>query len=175
MSISPRGNGDDRECILGFQNQDHLRQIQNGRSALACYEPILQFEIWRYTVVMSRLEGGHPIIIPTTTTLRTGDDNKRGPPLAFEDPVRTAKSVGSSSESLRASEVNMKAPLGMERTGESLTVRTTLYSINEEQGKVSSQPITLLLNSSSLHLCSHAFLKEQECRIAFLLLTTLPV
>ena len=53
-----------------------------------------------------------PIPTPVVpTTLRPRDGNESGPLLAFEDPVNTAQSKGSSCKSLSASEESIKAPL----------------------------------------------------------------
>ena len=57
--------------------------------------------------------------IPITTTLRTEDNNKRSPPLAFKD--KNGKKIESS---LRASEVNTKAPFNINAKKRFFTIKS---------------------------------------------------
>ena len=82
------------EALLGAMNRFHKSRFQGIR--LVC-----------------RIRGADiPVLIPipTITTIQPGDDKKRGPSLAFEDPLR-GNSEGSPSESLNAGELSIKAPL----------------------------------------------------------------
>lgn len=86
------------EALLDAMNRFHNSRFQDIR--LVC-------RIWRADV---RFPIPIPIPIPTITTIQPGDDNKPGPPLAFEDSLR-GNSKGSSFDSPNAGELSMKAPL----------------------------------------------------------------